>query len=82
MVYLWAQTDNMLGRDMNLYSTYDDALNDEKAWTYCAFDEYPYGAFYNCGPKDEVLYQFYTRGSDAALTAPLLTEPITFSILA
>lgn len=45
----WLQAHNNRGEDFNLYSTYEDAINDENAWTYCNYSS-TYGFPLDCGP--------------------------------
>eukprot|EP01084_Bolivina_argentea_P281456 481557_1 len=49
---VWTSTNNDLGNDFNLYSTYQDAINGINAWTYCNYDEPNGGAFYECAPTN------------------------------
>ena len=46
----WFEENNVLGTDFNLYSSLDDALNDNNAWTFCNYDDPDIGMFRDCGP--------------------------------
>lgn len=48
----WTNTYNdMAAGDFKLYSTYQDALDDEDAWTFCNYNYNGVGFPRNCGPK-------------------------------
>ena len=66
--YNWLSTNNILGTDFNLYSSLDDALNEENAWTYCNYDDANVGMFRDCGPTGHQIYEWtsVTRGGDGA----------------
>eukprot|EP01083_Nonionella_stella_P202147 738785_1 len=56
---LWESLNNVQGVDFNLYSTLDDALNDQNAWAnVCNYDDFTtsggVGAFRDCGPTTAV----------------------------
>lgn len=57
----WTNTMGTMGTDFNLYSTYEDAVNEVNAWTYCdaATAEAPTMGFPgNCGPTGSVADQW------------------------
>jgi len=49
---------NTFNVDFKLYSSYDDALNDINAWTFCNFDDPGVGFPRDCGPTGEVTSQW------------------------
>ena len=49
---------NTFNVDFKLYSSYDDALNDTNAWTFCNFDDPGVGFPRDCGPTGEVASQW------------------------
>jgi hypothetical protein len=49
MVKEWEKTNNVLGTDFDLYSTYNDLLSDTNKWTYCTYGG-GVGSFRHCGP--------------------------------
>jgi hypothetical protein len=59
---------NVLNVDFKLYSTYQDALDDTNAWTYCSYNYDHLGFPRDCGPKGWVGNQWnnyngvYTHG--------------------
>jgi len=59
----WLQPGNERGVDFNLYSTYEDAMNEVNAWTYCNYGA-TYGFPLDCGPTGFVGCQWtsYKRG--------------------
>jgi len=54
----WASSNNLLGTNFNLYSNYDDAINNVNAWTTCNYDSTGVGAFRDCGPTGLVSWQW------------------------
>jgi len=65
--YDWKKTDNVLGVDFNLYSTFDDAVNDREPWEFCNYDDQNIGMFRDCGRKASIGWQWSskTRGGQA-----------------
>jgi len=47
----------MGGTDFNLYSTFEDAMNEENEWEFCNFHQHV-GMPYECGPTQKVHYQW------------------------
>jgi hypothetical protein len=45
----WISKNNLLNVDFELYSTYEDAINRNKKWTYCNYDDPPVGFPRDCG---------------------------------
>ena len=64
----WRSRDNVLGKDFNLYSTYEDAINNRNRWRYCNYDDQNIGMFRDCGPNGAVAHEWTSRvrGGDAA----------------
>jgi hypothetical protein len=61
----WIQTDNTLGTDFELYSTYEDAIAGNNKWTFCNYGvtvAFPR----DCGPTGSVWNQWATRTSGQA----------------
>jgi hypothetical protein len=60
LIDAWIQTDNTLGTDFELHSTYEDAIAGRNKWNYCNYD--PNVAFpRDCGPTSNVGGQWATR---------------------
>jgi len=58
----WFSTPNNLrGVDFNLYSSYEDAMNEVDAWDYCNYDHAGVGFPRNCGPSDYVSDQWHSN---------------------
>ena len=59
---------NMEAGDFALFSSYEDALNDENAWTYCNYDYPDVGFPRDCGPTGAYGNQWnsYVRGGGYA----------------
>ena len=57
----WRNESNILGTDFNLYSTFEDAIQDTNAWTYCNYDAPDVGMFRDCGPDGAVGAQWTHR---------------------
>merc|ERR1712003_143091 len=58
-------TNNVLGVDFNLFSTYEDAENDENPWTFCNYNDPTMGFPRDCGPSGYRAHQwnrFYNNG--------------------
>jgi hypothetical protein len=49
---------NELNVDFHLYSTYQDALNDENRWNYCNYNQAGVGFPRECGPSGKVANQW------------------------
>ncbi len=49
----FAQDNNVLGEDMGLYSTYDDAQSGENIWKFCNYGVVGFPR--DCGPNDAVI---------------------------
>ena len=50
----WFETDNVIGVDFNLYSTFEDAQMDRNEWKFCNYNDYNaqgYVFLRNCVPK-------------------------------
>jgi len=61
----WFDTHNVLGVDFNLFSTYEDAENDENPWTFCNYNDPTIGFPRDCGPSGYRAHQwnrFYNNG--------------------
>jgi len=61
----WFDTHNVLGEDFNLFSTYEDAENDENPWTFCNYNDATVGFPRDCGPQGYQAHQwnkFYNDG--------------------
>eukprot|EP01084_Bolivina_argentea_P112977 201448_1 len=57
-MFNWVNTDNNIGIDFNLHSTFNDAMNDANAWTFCNYNDPDVGAFRDCGPTAETTSQW------------------------
>jgi len=59
---------NMYLQDFALYSTLDDAINDENRWTFCNYNDAGIGFPRDCGPSGHVAFQWTsaTRGGKAS----------------
>jgi len=53
----WRQTNNVMGTDFNLYSTFQDAINNTNEWQFCNYHQHV-GMPYECGPTEKVRYQW------------------------
>merc|ERR1719334_471535 len=64
----WFSENNILGTDFNLYSTLEDAINDNNRWAYCNYDEPNIGMFRDCGPNGGQGWEWTSRvrGGDTA----------------
>jgi len=62
------EPDNRLGVDFNLYSTYEDALAETNAWTFCNYNDNGIGFPRDCGPTGQVGNQWnsYVRNGGQA----------------
>jgi len=61
----WFDTHNVLGVDFNLFSTYEDAENDENPWLFCNYNDPTVGFPRDCGPtgyKSWKWNKFYNTG--------------------
>jgi len=55
----WASANNRLNSDFKLYSTFEDAINDRNAWTFCNYDDFSGVGFpRDCGPTGWVSWQW------------------------
>ena len=63
----WLETDNAIGVDFNLYSSYDDAINDKNKWQYCNYDYVGFPR--DCGPTGYVGSQWNRFYSDTQVYA-------------
>ena len=65
----WFSENNILGTDFNLYSTLEDAINDNNRWTFCNYDDPNIGMFRDCGPNGGQGWEWTSRvrGGDNAL---------------
>ena len=51
----WKSANNILGKQFNLFSSLEDALNDRNPWKFCNYDDVPgAGAFRDCAPTKAV----------------------------
>merc|ERR1739842_260359 len=59
---------NMYLQDFALYSTLDDAINDDNRWTFCNYNDAGIGFPRDCGPSGHVAFQWTsaTRGGKAS----------------
>eukprot|EP01052_Picozoa_sp_SAG31_P041927 SAG31_NODE_6497_length_1995_cov_1.741034_2_plen_319_part_00 len=63
MVDTWASSNNLIGEDFNIFSSYEDALANANAWTTCNYDIRGIGFPVDCGPNGLVRgCQLYSRG--------------------
>jgi len=53
----WSQTNNVMGTDFNLYSTFQDAQDNTNEWEYCKYHNHV-GMPYECGPTEKVRNQW------------------------
>jgi len=51
----WFDDDNVLGVDFKLYSTFEDAQEDENEWLYCNYNDPEIGFPRGCGPQEEAV---------------------------
>uniref|UniRef100_A0A7S2PKW2 Fucolectin tachylectin-4 pentraxin-1 domain-containing protein n=1 Tax=Leptocylindrus danicus TaxID=163516 RepID=A0A7S2PKW2_9STRA len=62
----WVDKDNVMGVDFELYSTFHDAIDDNKSnrWTFCNFNDPAIGFPRDCGPTQNASGQYVslTRG--------------------
>jgi len=61
----WFDTDNVLGVDFNLFSSYEDAANDQNPWIFCNYNDPQVGFPRDCGPtgyKPHQWNRFYNNG--------------------
>eukprot|EP01084_Bolivina_argentea_P152367 265810_1 len=76
----WQSSHNELGTDFQLYSTLQDALNDNNPWLYCNYDDAP-GAFRDCGPTVITEGQWTARNdglpSRFSIYTPITLTPTT-----
>ena len=65
----WRNSNNILGIHFNLYSTFDDAINDNNRWAFCNYNDPDIGMFRDCGPSEKEDYEWTSRvrGGDNAL---------------
>jgi hypothetical protein len=59
----WRETNNTMGVDFNLYSTFEDAINGVNEWTYCNYGGSGVGFPRDCGPIDYTPCQWNTHYS-------------------
>lgn len=73
---MWFDTNNVLGVDFNLYSSYEDALADTGAWTYCNYNDNRIGFPRDCGPTAKVGWNWnsYMRSNWRTDTHAFLVE--------
>jgi hypothetical protein len=57
----WHETNNTMGVDFSLYSTFDDAINGVNEWTYCNYGASGVGFPRDCGPVDYTPCQWNTH---------------------
>jgi hypothetical protein len=60
MISSWEKTDNVLGTDFDLYSTYDDVVSDTNKWKYCDYN-IGSGSFGHCGPEKKTYWNWYAN---------------------
>jgi len=53
----WSQANNVMGTDFNLYSTFQDALDNKNEWQFCNYHQHV-GMPYECGPTEKVRNQW------------------------
>ena len=57
----WFDTDNVIGVDFNLYSTFEDAQMDTNEWKFCNYNDpgigFPRDCF-DCAPESFVAFQW------------------------
>eukprot|EP01083_Nonionella_stella_P115729 343424_1 len=55
----WKQQNNEVSKDFNLYSTLNDALTEQNAWSFCNYNDVPgVGCCRDCGPHGYVACQW------------------------
>jgi hypothetical protein len=85
LVHTWSSVyfgANILGVDFQLFSSWNDLLANQNAWTFCNYDDFGIGGFRDCGPHGPVIFQwssnanFYQWGpfTYSALDLPQNTE--------
>jgi hypothetical protein len=52
----WSDKGNKLHVDFDIYSSFEDAMNDENPWTYCNYNDKGIGFPRDCGPSGYVPY--------------------------
>lgn len=55
---MWMSTENELGINFNLYSSYEDAISGDNAWTWCNYNDKGVGFPRDCGPTGYVSAQW------------------------
>ena len=58
MYQTWTSGNNLIGTDFQLYSTFEDALEDTNPWTFCNYDEDGTGFPRECGPSGRARNQW------------------------
>jgi len=53
----WSQTNNVKGTDFNLYSTFQDAIDNTNEWQFCNYHNHV-GMPFECGPTEKVRNQW------------------------
>jgi len=78
----WSSTDNILGTDFNLFSTFEDALSDTNAWAACKYDDYEQkiGAFRDCGPDATSWEQWTGDVFNLSESNAIKAQSVLFSI--
>ena len=56
LIVTWSSTNNLLHRDFELYSTFQDAVNDKNPWQYCNYNDRGEAFPRDCGPKKYILW--------------------------
>ena len=72
LFHSWTSENNVMGKDFNLYSTFEDAHLSQNAWKTCNYDDKhsSIGFPYDCGPGyDLVEDNWYRTSSDTNNTA-------------
>jgi len=77
----WNSSNNALGLDFNIYSTYDDAKNEANPWTYCNYDDAGVGFPRDCGKtqSDSVAYQWNSWQRDGGQDVRFQIEGIPYT---
>lgn len=58
--YEWAEADNVLHTDFDIYDSEEDARAEAGAWSWCNFDDWDVGYPRDCGKNGRVNYEWFS----------------------
>ena len=62
--YTWANTDNVLGTDFEIYSSLDDVKSGSNKWSFCNYNDPDVGFPRDCGPNGSIGNTWFSLPGD------------------